>query len=172
MKTALNHVNFYALIFVFASCLCSCNLALTNGHLGASKDINDAKKREVFVCEYTSPTNPYRINDTLSIPVRSAWLEHQWRYKGLFSEKSQIEDNGYQLIVISDNKNLKGLYETWTIGLTSESYFRPAANDAMITDFETLPSDSVLTWKVQQGRYLSKSYSKNVIGKFELRKVN
>jgi hypothetical protein len=158
-------------LLIFTSAISSCNLFITNGNLGASEDIEDSKKREVFVCEYKTAQNPYKINDTLSIVVKSAWLEHQWRYKGLFSQNAEIEKDGYQLIVITSEGSLKGYGKNWLIGISGDRSFRYASYDALITDFKAFPKGNIIEWKVQDGAQLSGSIPKNVIGAFVLKKM-
>ena len=175
MKCINRVLNFFGVLVycvVVIILIPSCNFFTSNGNLGASNDIEDSKKRGVFVCEYVTPQNPYQINDTLSIIVNSVWLEHQWRYKGLFNQKAKAEKDGYQLIVITDKKSSKGYGDNWLIGLTPDSTFRNASYDALIADFKGLPTENVMQWKVQKSHVLSNSFHKIIIGKFELRKVD
>jgi hypothetical protein len=146
----------------------SCGGSKINGQLSVSSDITDSKQRGVFVTEYTTLTNPYRINDTLSINFKSAWLEHVWRADGSNGEKAKIMERGYQLIVITNESSLKGYDDTWKIGLNGDAYFRLAARDAIMTDFETLPKASTFEWDVQNGHSLSRNEKKTIIGKFVL----
>jgi len=148
--------------------ICSCNTFVENGGLGASLNINDSKKRGVFVYQYLPVKNPYKLNDSLLINVKSAWLEHLWRYAGSNSKKADIEKDGYQLIVIADEQSLKGFNDKWLIGITSDSTFYGGFRNAIITSLKELPKSDTLKWKVQNGNQLAKSVHKDIIGSFSL----
>lgn len=143
---------------------------MTNGNLGASENIQESKKKGVFICEYVPLKNPYKINDSISINVKSAWLEHHWLYSGLFSQNAKIEKKGLQLIIITDEKSLHGYLKSWLIGVDFEKNIRSASKNALITDFSYLPPDTI-EWKVQNGQELSDSFPKTIIGKFALKKI-
>ncbi len=154
---------------IFITSIYSCNLIVTNGHLGASDNIQESKKRGVFICEYAPQKNPYKINDSLSIHVKSAWLECHWIYSGFFSEKAKIENTGLQLIIITDTSSLKGYLKTWLIGVDFEKNIRSALKNGLITDFDSMPQDTI-EWKVQSGIELADSFHKTIIGKFILKR--
>lgn len=161
-------VVFKVLLLVLVFSICSCNFFVENGGLGVSLNIKDAKTRGVFIGQYLPPQNPYKINDSLIINVKSAWLEHMWRYTGSNSEKADIEKTGYQLIVITDAKSLKDHNDKWLIGATEDSTFVGSFKDAITTRFEELPKTDTLEWKVEKGNQLAKSIPKTIIGKFVL----
>ncbi len=161
--------NKHLLILVLFISIYSCHENAINGMLSASSDIKDSKKRGVFVKEYFGQTNRFKINDSLSITIKSAWLEHMWRGDGPNNEKAKAQDHGYQLIVITDKESLKNYRETWMIGLNEDGYFRRASEDAIIVDFKIQPKASILEWQVQNGYSLSRNDKKTIIGKFALK---
>ncbi len=139
---------------------------------GMSADIAESKRRGVFVREYLPPENPYKVNDSISINVKSAWLEHNWTYTGpMDTEKIEIEREGYKVIIISDEKSLKGLDENWMIGTERENTFYEGYGSSMSTNLDELPLGASVTWKVQSGHELEDSIPKVIIGKFVLRVV-
>lgn len=165
---SLNTLEIKLCFLIFLLSLCSCNTFVENGGLGVSLDIKDAKTRGVFIRQYLPPQNPYKINDSLTINVKSAWLEHMWRYAGSNSEKADIEKFGYQLIVITDSQSLKNHNDKWLIGSTADSTFVGTFKDAITTRFEELPKTDTLEWQVESGNQLAKSIPKMIIGRFVL----
>ncbi len=122
------------LVFVILFSL-SCNT--WQNHLGMSEDINEAKKRGVYICEYEAKPNPISINDSLIFTIKEAWLEKRWKYPQDYDKTNPIE--GYQLIVITKNNINKGIGKTWSIGIDFNRYIRPCGENCLITDFEKLP---------------------------------
>ncbi|RKR84474.1 hypothetical protein BDD43_4712 [Mucilaginibacter gracilis] len=163
----IKHSKHLFILLLFIS-IYSCHENAINGMLSASSDIKDSKKRGVFVKEYIGQTNPIKINDSLSITIKSAWLEQMWRGDGPSNEKAKVQDHGYQLLVVTDKECLKNYRDTWMIGLNADGYFRRASEDAIIVDFKTLPKASILEWQVQNGYSLSRNDKKTIIGKFAL----
>jgi len=156
------------LLCVLVATISSCNFFAENGGLGVSLNIRESKERKVYVQEYRLPSTPYRINDSLALNMKSAWLEHMWRYAGPNSSKADIEKDGYQLIIIADSKSLKGYGETWLIGTGADSTFNGCFRDAIITEFKKLPSKDTIEWSVQSGAQLAKSIPKVIVGKFSI----
>ena len=101
---------------VFTSC------ETPSGHTGVSKDIKDSKKRNVFISEYIVNPNPYKINDTLQITVKEAWLEKQWIYGKKEIETLLFESENYQLCINTIEEDIKGICSKWTIGLNGDKY--------------------------------------------------
>lgn len=144
------------------------NFHMRKGMEGTSADIGESKKRGVFVYEYLPPQNPYKINDSLAVRVKSAWLEHKWTYTGPFNtQETSIDSEGYTLIVISDEKSLKGLDNNWLIGAKKDSTFYGGYGSSMTTNFDKLPTTDTIVWKVQSGNH-GFSTPKIIIGKFSL----
>lgn len=135
------------------------------GHNGMSEDIEESKRRGVFVSEYYSELNPYVINDSLRLNVKTAWLEKRWKYPSNPSETVIWE--GYQLIIHVDKENLRNYAKTWLIGLDFNLNLRSCGYSCLMMDCDTIPLDRI-TWKVQQGRRLDSLITKNIIGEFSL----
>lgn len=144
------------------------NFHMRKGMEGESADIAESKRRGVFVHNYLPPQNPYKINDSLSINVKSAWLEHQWTYTGsLNTQETSIDSEGYTLIVISDQKSMRGLDENWLIGSKNDSTFYGGYGNSMKTNFSKLPTTDTIVWMVQAGEH-SQLAPKINIGMFTL----
>lgn len=154
------------MLFLILINLFGCNNSA--GHSGVSGDIATSKKRGVFVQEYTVQSNPYKINDTLQITVKEAWIEHKWAY----SQKSDkiIVLDGYQLCIKSLQPDLKGIDSKWTIGVNGDKYIRASGKSSLISDFIDLPQGNTISFQVQKGINLSDEGSKEIIGSFELLK--
>ena len=146
----------------------SCNYFNESGGLGVSLNTKEARLRGVFVNQYRPSENPFRINDSLSINVKSAWLEHMWRYAGDNSKKTQIEKNGYQLIVITDKASLNGFNDKWLIGTNYDSTFNETFKNSIITEFKETPLQDTLEWNVQRGSQITGTRAQAIIGKFVL----
>lgn len=55
------------------------------------------------------------INDTLSLPVKHCWIDHDWIY-GRNWEDTEIQDEGENLIIeLEDNNHMKNYMATWSI---------------------------------------------------------
>jgi len=121
------------------------------GHIGVSQDIKESKKRKVFIAEYTTMPNPYKINDTLQITVKEAWLEKK-----------------YQVCINSEKKDITGIFSyDWMIGTYVEKTMRPSSFSSLMGDFKKLPGDTI-EYTVQKGDNLSDNGDKIIIGKFVL----
>jgi hypothetical protein len=151
-------------IIYFLAIICiSCNTL--RGHRGVSNDIEESKERGVFVCELHSLSNPYRINDTLSINIKSAWLEKSWRYGVEVSETVVISDI-YQLVIDSDKQSIVDFPKRWQIGTSRKNSYRLCSSSSIMIDMDTLPISNKLEWNVTLGK---RRYNDSmVIGKFEL----
>ncbi len=159
----------FILIFFILVTITSCDFFAKNGGLGISLNIKDSKNRKVFIQEYKSVKNPLKINDTLIVNIKSAWLEHSWRYSGYESKEAEIEnDDSYQLIVIADNHSLKGYSEDWLISSTPDSTFYKGYKGSIHTRLDNRPSSDTVAWKVQSGNVLGKANPKTIIGKLLL----
>jgi hypothetical protein len=156
--------------FLFA--LLSCNLWTVNGNQGSSDNIADSKKRGVFICQYIPPRNPYKVNDSITINVKEAWLEHDFIYDGFFSEKAIKLNEGYRLVINTDEKSIKGFENSnWSIGNSYTKVFTSISNSetsGLHTDFNEPLDKDTITWEVQQGSELHEERPKKIIGKFEL----
>ena len=163
----------HTLTIVIALTLISFHISLQScktlqGHKGASKDIKESKKRQIFVCEYSVTENPFKINDSLKITVKEAWLEKHWRYsKNIYTTTSY---DGYQLMINATEKDLVGVCFEWSIGVDFDMHLRSCSKDGLMGDFKELPSDT-LVYLIQKGR-TKLSGTPEIIGKFTLIKKN
>ncbi len=149
---------------IFVAILSSCNTL--EGHRGASSEIEDSKKKGVFIQEYTCE-NPNIINDTLQILIDNAWLEREWYY-GSNQSEIIVSDSSYQLIVqLTDASSFNSYSYSWLIGVEGNRYFRRCGRNCLITDFKNLPND-VESWPIQNGSYLNNENDKVIIGNFFL----
>lgn len=138
------------------------------GQRGASKDIKESRKRQLFVCEYSVAENPVKINDSLKIAIKEAWLEKHWRYgKNIYKSTSY---DGYQLMINSTEKDLAGVCFEWSIGVDFDMYLRSCSKDGLMGDFKELPSDT-LVYLIQKGQ-TKLSGTPEIIGKLILIKKN
>lgn len=136
-------------------------------YVHCSQDIEESKENQMFVREYFAPGEIVRINDTLQLHVKCAWLEHHWR---LDSKYDPYKLEGYQLLVETEEEDLVGHGLTWQIGVDGFAYCRNASKSSLISDLRELPSeDSILTWKVQKGYSLSDFLENEVIGEVKLK---
>ncbi|MDJ1486144.1 hypothetical protein QNI16_37020 [Cytophagaceae bacterium YF14B1] len=145
-------------------CFVSCS-SLYSDFPQMSDSLDDAWNKKVFRAEYIVPQNPYKINDTLSITVKEAWIERCWKYNKA-GKIAYIPD--YQLIIICDSKDIEQYPSNWTIGTTDGPNFRSCARDCIMANFEDIPNDHI-ELIVQKGR-LANNKIPEIIGKFELRK--
>jgi len=155
-----NQFIFFCFILIFSSCYSQ------EGHRGASDNIEESKKRKVFICEYTVSENPYKINDTLQITVLEAWLEKQWQYPK--DPNGTVPYDEYQLIINSKEEDIKGLDATWSIGIDADKYIRTCSKSDLMSDFKTLPKDTI-EYLVEKGsQFMGEIPKENIIGKFVL----
>lgn len=153
---------YFLILFVFI--ITSCRCILLKGHIGASQDIQESKKRGVFICEYAVEKNPYVINDTLKFNIKKAWLEKQWKYPSNCKETDIID--GYQ-IEIETLDTIKSYGKNWSIGITTKKYLRECGYKCLMGAFEQMPGDSI-TWMVQKSWRLDEKFPKEIIGEFKL----
>lgn len=158
---------FYKLLFcaLIISCETFCS---PQGHGGVSENLNESRKRNVFVAEYEVNPNPYFINDSLQIYVTNAWLENQWSF-GKSEDKIIIIENEFQLVIEVKSGSLRNYGLQWRIGISGDRYIRSCGKNCLISDFTELPRD-VEEWKVQSGSDLDSLSHKNIIGTFKIRK--
>ncbi|MBV6485063.1 MAG: hypothetical protein KFKLKKLM_01611 [Flavobacteriales bacterium] len=159
LKLISNTITISFLLF-FSSCYSQ------QGHNGTSENIEESKKRKVFICEYTVSENPFRINDTLQITVVEAWLEKQWKYPKDPNETVIYDE--FQLIINSKEEDIEGLDVKWSIGVDANKYIRTCSKSDLISDFNYLPTDTI-EYLVQKGNQFKGEVPKeNIIGRFVL----
>jgi hypothetical protein len=133
-------------------------------------NMQKSKDEGVFVRQYVPLQNPYRINDTLTLHIKEAWLERCWDYvNGLVKIDSAF---GYQLFVEVEEQDLKSFCRSWVIGISDGSNSRVAAKNLMMTDFGQLPDSGIFGWDVQHGMEFRKDVPKKIIGQFALKSIN
>ena len=155
-------------VILFLISLSSCNDF--QNYPGVSDNIENSKKRGVYICEYEAHPNPMKINDTIVFNVEMAWLERQWKYGKNYNNTNPME--GYQLVILTKDNIHKGFDKTWTIGIGFERHIRPCGKSCLMTDFEKLPISNKEIWKVQGGRRLNAEAVKIILGDFILYKKN
>lgn len=163
----------YTLIIIISLILTGLYIGLQScqalkGHIGASKDIKESKKRDIFVCEYSVTENPFKINDSLKITIKEAWLEKHWRYSENIYKSTSYD--GYQLMINSTEKDLVGVCFDWSIGVDFDMYLRSCSKDGLMGDFKELPNDT-LVYLIQKGQ-TKLSGTPEIIGKLILVKKN
>ena len=146
----------------FSLMLLYCNTL--SGHRGVSDNIDESKERKVFVKEINPRIKNCYINDSLSIFIKSAWVEKQWAYAK--NTSNTIIYNRYQLIIESDKNSINGLASRWQIGNSFVKSFRRCSKSAIMIDLDSIPNDENLIWLVTKGHRFD---STQVIGKFDLR---
>jgi hypothetical protein len=147
MKTLKIMFNSIPILLISIFSCCTNNLS---GQRGISQDITESKRRGVFKTEYTVYPNPYKINDSLQITVKQAWLESHWNYGEYNDETKVYPDGEYQLAVNTVEKDIENVDIYWTIGIDREKYMRTSNNQSLISDLKTMPSDTI-EFKVQTG---------------------
>jgi hypothetical protein len=136
------------------------------GQWGVSKNIRESKNRKVFVKEYTTTPNPYRINDSIKLKVNEAWLEKNWTH-GQNINETNVKEN-YQLCINTDDEDIIGINFDWTIGLDANLYMVPCGKSSLTGGFKRMPNDTII-YEVQRGGHLCESCcEKIIIGKFML----
>jgi hypothetical protein len=125
------------LLLLFISC------ETPAGHTGVSNDIDDSKKRGVFISEYVVNPNPYKINDSLQITVKEAWLERRWRYGKNEDETLTFPPENYQLCINTVEEDIKNAASKWTIGLNGDKYIRTSGRNSLMGDFQNMPGDTI-----------------------------
>lgn len=133
------------------------------GSLGASANIAESKKRGVFVEQYYPHGAFLLAGDSLQVPIKEAWIEKHWYYPANVDES--VVADGYQLIVISEEKAVIDYPHRFTIGVASDKYFRPAGKSSIMTDFKELPQGDSIEWVVQRKYYFADSQPRDTIGR-------
>ena len=129
------------ILFTGIILLYSCNLR--QGALGVSASINDAKKKCVFIKEYTAYPNPYKINDTIERTIHEAWLEHNWRYAK--DEKNVDTQGGFMLCINTDTNIVNNLsVENLSLGVSQDCYLRPSSDNSLVGDIDQMPGDTLI----------------------------
>lgn len=140
------------------------------GFSGVSNNIKESKGRGVFIQEYEVIPNPYKINDSLQITVKEAWIENSWGHSK--DPANTVKGEKYQLCINSLATDLKGFSFDWSIGNNFKDNFRISGKNSLMVDRNTLPTDSIIKYSVFQGEFLLSDTSKIPIGKFELHRKN
>lgn len=154
-------------IWLLSICFLFVNCETPSGHIGVSNDIKESKKRNVFISEYTCSPNPYKINDTLQITIKEAWVEHRW-FHSLKEEETLIDTDGdYQLCINTNEKDLIGVCFDWTVGVDFYKNLRLSSKNSLLGDFKSVPTDTI-EFKVQAGNTFNEDSSRKIIGKFVL----
>ncbi|MFI5148113.1 MAG: hypothetical protein ACHQRM_00155 [Bacteroidia bacterium] len=137
-----------------------------NTHANISQDIAEAKQRGVLIAEYTANPNPYKLNDTLPLHVKEAWIENHWVKSGGANSTHILQ--GYQLCINTEKEDIEGIdLLRWTIGINGDHYIRTCSLNSLVGDFAKLPGDTI-TYVVQLGDMLSDSHEVKKIGQLIL----
>ncbi len=137
------------------------------GHIGASSDISEAKKRGVFIGEYTVSPNPYMLNDSLQLTIKQAWVEQHWGYG---ANNSTIASAGYQLCINTTEADETAIETADAhFGISADLYLRERSNASYLGDTDTFPGDSI-AYLVQKGNHFmdDSTQKKVIIGKLIL----
>ena len=158
--------------FFLASCQIDSNLS---GNRGISNNIKESKKRGVFLSEYTTPQNPYMINDSIILNIQEAWLEVTWFYRKDL-DKTLRGDKFRICILTTPEYSLKSYEERWFVengaggvrgvfGQVSRKY------NFLSSSFDNVPPDSMIL-SVREGPVWDLRFrpelEKKIIGKLEL----
>ncbi len=164
-----NQCAYFFLICTLLLVSFSCCFNTLSGHIGLSNTIRESKKRDVFICEYTSLQNPIIISDSVKLVVTRAWLEQKWYYPQILRQTNTRK--GYQLVVeFANKKALAGYSLSWYICDNPKRYFRQSSNESLVTDFNELPND-LETWNIiKSDAFIKQVDSSVIIGKFSLKK--
>ena len=135
------------------------------GSGGGSSNIKESKERGVFVCEYEIAQNPYSINDSIIIDIDEMWLEKCWAYGSNVNET--LLRPYFQLIIVAKGEeSFKNYRRDWYIGINKSLYFREGGKKSLISDFTSIPQDSISV-PVQRKGNLAEHQKKDIIGIFE-----
>lgn len=137
------------------------------GHIGASKNISEAKKRGIFISEYTAHPNPCKLNDSLQLTIKEAWMEYRWAYG---KNNQTLIDEGYQLCINTTEadeikiENAEGIF-----GVDFDHNLRVSGDDSFIGDFTSFQGDSI-EYLLQHGRSFmnDSTKKKEILGKLVL----
>lgn len=167
MKKINNSILFFVVISLFISCIDD-----LKGSPGASDSIADSRSKGVFIAKYESDNEVIKINDTITLTIKEAWVEKKWNYGSYGYGKISLNmdtafGGGYQM-VIDFKEKIPGHYGfNWCIGDGFERYLRSCSDYCLISDFKRIP-ERVETWEVHSGGDMEAKLGKNVIGIFSL----
>ncbi|HET6227970.1 MAG TPA: hypothetical protein VFF27_16925 [Bacteroidia bacterium] len=99
--------NYILLAFFFIPVLMGCDNP--SGHNGISMNINESKRRHAFIAKYEVSPNPYKINDSIRITVKEAWLEKHWAYGKNENETIFYPKEKYQLCI----NTMEKIFNLW-----------------------------------------------------------
>jgi len=160
-------------IVVLIASLCILNSTLSKEFLKwgpvISSSIDESERRCVFIKEYISPSNPCKINDTLEIMVKEAWIEYQWYYGDNVNETWVPQNSRYQLRINSIKQDV-GKYTgiDWSIGISGDKYLRSCGSTSLRGDFRNMPGDTIEYIVVKGGLQNNMDTTGKVLGKFVL----
>ena len=117
--------------------LINCNTL--KGHRGINENIEEAKKREVFICEYEL-TNTFQADNQVPLSIEEIWMEHKWNYPSNL-KKADIQA-GYRLIVKLTEESFKGYGKTWIMCI-EEKGIVPAIRGVTHFSQNTMFPDSI-----------------------------
>jgi len=149
------------LIFIVTSC------QTPRGFPGVSDYIKDSKERGVFIQEYTVYPNPYKINDSMQITVKEAWVERQWIHTSK-PKGAKIREKGYQLAINTTEEDLEGVTLDWVIGIYSDKYVHPSSANSLVGDLDTIPGDTICYLVQNEMSKWRLNKQPNVVGRFVL----
>ena len=155
---------YYALSISFFSCDC-------DRFSGVSEDIEDSKKKKVFILELVRDKT-IKINDTLKIYVKEAWIEDMWTHECYRKIKRDMNFRGcqYQLCVNSVNE-LPFYSIDWEIGYSLEESFRYTSKTSLVMDLTEPRLDNYCIPVYKD--YLQNDINKNIkIGDFCLKSLH
>ncbi len=136
------------------------------GFNGASSDIEDSKKRRIFLGEFLSKENPIIINDSTRLTLKQIWIEQTWKHGS--SSNSTISQEGFQLCINSTEESLKKYDKDWTIENSFTNSLNPSSKISLVGNIDSLTAFSdTIKYKIVKGSP-SLSDSLIVIGKFIL----
>ncbi|ARN78769.1 hypothetical protein BST97_12620 [Nonlabens spongiae] len=132
---------------------------------GISININDSKKRGVFITEYEIKQKLI-LGDSIRISPSEVWLEKVWRYDPEDPSNSISKNNNtYQVVLTAEKEtpfSVSGLSFKYTIGVNSNQYLRKCGETCLIGDLAEKPGDTLL-YKLKKGAYPNGDYKKEDI---------
>jgi hypothetical protein len=147
-------ISLFGLIYIITRLL---GLPLSGEYI--SPNIKTSKKNGSFIAEYITPSNPYKINDSLKVSIKEAWLEKDCFYDGK-SNIVSIQPQGYKLLINGKENDLKGEGIYWRILTKDNRYFYGENGIPIIQDFDS-PLGDTLEYRVENNFHIA-------IGKFIL----
>jgi len=167
MKKINNSILFFVVISLFISCIDD-----LKGSPGASDSIADSRSKGVFIAKYESDNDVIKINDTITLTIKEAWVEKKWNYGSYGYGKISLNidtafGGGYQLIINVKDKIPCHYGFNWYIGEGYDRYFTSGGDYYFCSAFKILPKN-VETWEVHSGSFSKERVNENVIGKIIL----